>query len=58
MVMIDINTIIVTHVYPPIPLRQFDYSAHLIGMEEEGPVGWGATPEAAIRDLQEKLEEQ
>jgi hypothetical protein len=39
------------HVYPPIPLRSFDYSAAFDGYEPGDPIGWGATEEAAIADL-------
>jgi hypothetical protein len=45
--------IITTHVYPPIPWRQFDWSAHYDGEEEDGPYGWGATPEKAVAELKE-----
>jgi hypothetical protein len=41
---------IVTRViYPPIPIRDFDWCAHFD--DEEGPTGWGATEQAAIDDL-------
>lgn len=48
-------TVIVTHVCPPIPVRQFDWSAHFDG-EEEGPVGWGESYAAAIMALMNNLE--
>jgi hypothetical protein len=41
--------IVTENVYPPIPIRQFDWAAHYD--DPEGPVGWGATREAAIADL-------
>ena len=45
-------------VFPPIPLRQFDYSACRDGHEEEGPYGHGETQQAAIDELIEKLNEE
>lgn len=48
--------IIVQHVYPPIPDRQFDYCAFRDGYEPGLIVGWGKTQEEAIADLLE-LEE-
>jgi hypothetical protein len=45
------------HVYPPIPIRSFDYSA----VDDEtydgpgSPVGRGATEQEAIQDLEEQL---
>jgi len=50
--------IVVDVVYPPIPLRNFDYRAHVEGYDEEtGICGWGATPEAAIADLKLQIED-
>jgi hypothetical protein len=37
----------VEHINPPIPVRDFDYSAYV---DPEGIVGWGKTPEEAIQD--------
>jgi len=42
---------------PPIPLRQFDWSAVRDGYEPGMPIGRGATEEAAIADLLEQEEE-
>ncbi len=39
-----------SHVYPPIPIRLFDWSAWFDG-QEEGPTGEGATEEEAILNL-------
>lgn len=45
------------HVYPPIPLRDCDWSAVDADNYEGGdPIGWGPTEEEAIADLMEKLE--
>jgi hypothetical protein len=41
-----------THVYPPIPIRQFDWQAWYDGEEDEQmDTGSGSTEENAIRDL-------
>jgi hypothetical protein len=52
----------VTHDYPPIPIRSFDWSAHLDGYDGAPDAGWqpvghGATREAAIADLKNEIEE-
>lgn len=44
--------IITEHVYPPIPVRSYDWSAHYDGHEENGFVGWGETEAAAIHNLE------
>jgi hypothetical protein len=43
--------IIVEFIYPPIPLRCFDYQACRADYEPPMPLGFGATPEEAINDL-------
>lgn len=43
--------IVTTHVYPPIPVRTFDWCAHYDGDEESGQYGYGATEKAAIADF-------
>ena len=43
--------IIVDFVYPPIPIRAFDYCAFFEGEEERARYGYGPTKEAAIADL-------
>lgn len=49
--------IITEHVYPPIPLRCRDWSAHFEGDDPETRLtGWGATKEAAIQDLRDQAE--
>jgi len=45
-------------VYPPIPIRQFDWRAYLDGGEESGPYGYGVTEEAAVADLREQIAER
>ncbi len=44
-------------VYPPIPLRSFDWTAVTDDYEPGAPIGYGATEDAAIADLQEQLAE-
>jgi hypothetical protein len=46
---------ILTHDYPPIPCRDWDWSATLDGYEPGDPIGRGPTPEAAAEDLQELI---
>lgn len=42
------------HVYPPIPIRSFDWCAWFDGMDEETRGhGWGKTEAEAIADLKE-----
>jgi hypothetical protein len=41
---------------PPIPDRQYDWSACVEGSDENDHVGWGSTEEAAIEDLKIELE--
>ena len=49
--------IIVTYyIYPPIPLRQFDWCAYYDGSEESGPYGYGPCRLEAIRELLEITE--
>lgn len=57
--------IVFEHVYPPIPIRCYDWSATLEGYEgpdSDGvggdPIGRGATKEAAEADLLDQLAEQ
>lgn len=47
------------NVYPPIPIRDFDWSAVDDNTYDgEGcPIGWGGTEQAAINDLIEQLSE-
>lgn len=49
--------IITTHVFPPIPIRSYDWCAHLDGQEEDGPQGWGSTKQDAVDDLKDQIEE-
>ena len=49
--------IITTNIFPPIPLRQFDWSAVTDNYEPGHPVGYGETKQAAIDDLLDQLED-
>lgn len=46
---------IITFECPPLPTRQFDWSAVQSGYEEGDAIGYGATKEEAIADLKSKL---
>ena len=48
--------IITEFVYPPIPLRDFDWSAVTDNYEPGCPIGYGRTEEAAIADLMAEIE--
>ena len=43
-----------THVFPPIPLRNFDWRASFADGDEGDPVGWGVTEKDALQDLYEQ----
>lgn len=54
--------IVTSHVYPPIPIRSWDWCAYPDGEEELGHYGWGATEAEAVeeliislRDIQERI---
>jgi hypothetical protein len=46
------------HVYPPIPIRDFDWSAARDGYEPGAPIGYGRTEAEAIAALLEKEDER
>ena len=50
--------IVTKHIYPPIPLRSFDWCAYQEGTEEDGPYGYGATETEALENLNAILEEE
>ena len=54
--MMLLGKIITDFVYPPIPLRGFDWCAFYDGEEEAGDYGWGETEEKAVNDLIAKTE--
>lgn len=43
--------IVTSHVYPPIPIRDFDWCAYFDGEEERGHYGYGRTEAEAKQDL-------
>ena len=54
---IDKHIIHTRYVFPPIPIRQFDWSAVTDDYEEQSPIGYGETEQAAIADLLAELAE-
>jgi len=46
--------IITEHVFPPIPIRSFDWQAVRDGWDLGDPIGEGETEQEAINDLMEK----
>jgi hypothetical protein len=51
-------TIIARYDPPPIPPRQFDWSAVTDNYEPGCPIGYGRTRREAIADLLERIEER
>jgi hypothetical protein len=45
------------HIYPPIPIRDFDWSAVTDDYDEGSPIGFGRTEREAITDLMTRIEE-
>ncbi len=43
---------IVINIFPPIPIRDFDWCSFYDGEEEGGHYGYGKTKEEAVADLQ------
>ena len=50
--------IVTRFVYPPIPLRQFDWCAVTEDYDLGSPCGYGRTEVEAIADLMEQLDER
>ena len=48
----DTQPIVTVFVNPPIPCRDFDWSATRDGYDEGDPIGRGRTEEEAISDLE------
>ena len=46
--------IVTSYVFPPIPLRDFDWAATFVDYEPGEPIGHGITEEDAIIDLLEQ----
>lgn len=55
-IMNDGSKVVTSNIFPPIPVRQYDWCAYFDG-EEEGLTGYGATEEDAIDDLIQLWEE-
>ncbi len=49
--------IVTQNIYPPIPLRQFDWSAVTDNYEPGCPIGYGRTEQEAVADLVEQIED-
>ncbi len=45
-----------SYIYPPIPIRNFDWSATFDNYEPGQPIGHGATEQEAIEDLKAQVE--
>lgn len=55
---IDGRKVRTSHEFPPIPVRCFDWFAvDDSTYDGEGPIGMGATEQAAIEDLLEQIDE-
>lgn len=53
-----IKKVYIVEQFPPIPTRAYDYSASYDQWPDENTIqGWGATPEEAQADLEEKTQE-
>ncbi len=52
------NKIITRHEYPPIPIRNYDWSAIREDYDEGDLIGYGATKKMAIEDLKRQESEQ
>lgn len=46
-----------SHIFPPIPIREYDVMAYLDGYEEDGIKGWGETEAIALKDLKTQWDE-
>ena len=51
------SKIITSNVYPPIPCRDFDWSAITDNYEPGCPIGHGATEQEAVIDLSRQMDE-
>jgi len=49
--------IVTTYICPPIPTRNFDWTATQDGYEPGDPIGYGRTQQEAIDDLLDQLED-
>lgn len=56
--MVMSKKIITSHIYPPIPWRNFDWCAYFDGEEEYGGYGYGETEAEAIEDFIANLDDE
>jgi hypothetical protein len=48
-----------THwLFPPIPVRIYDWTAVLDSYEPDDPIGYGVTEQDAINDLRQQIEDE
>jgi hypothetical protein len=50
------SKVITTPIRPPIPVRDFDWSAMDVGYEPGDPIGYGPTEQEAINNLNQQKE--
>jgi hypothetical protein len=54
----DVMKIITRYDPPPIPYRGADWTAVTASYDLDDPIGYGASEQEAIEDLQEKMEDR
>lgn len=52
-----VRKICTSHIYPPIPCRDYDWTAWFDDVGQEGPAGWGRTEAEARQDLLDNCDE-
>ena len=45
------HKIVTHHIFPPIPIRRFDWVAYFEGQEERCEYGYGSTEQEAVAEL-------
>jgi hypothetical protein len=50
--------IVTSHIYPPIPIRDYDWCAYFDGEEETGNYGYGRTESEAKQNLLDNYGEE
>jgi hypothetical protein len=51
--------LVMKHVFPPIPIRDFDWCAYLADeVEDSSTYGWGRTPEEAAENWKEQRDDE
>ena len=46
--------IVIRHLYPPIPIRNYDWEAARLDYDEGDLIGYGSTESKAIQDLKDQ----